>query len=204
MLKRILHELKHHFWYSFAGVFLGSLLLFFSPKFTANGNYHFFYFLHPMHVFFSAYATVSLYKIIHKDNLKFWQLSMVIILAAYLIPVISDSLIPYLGESLLKMPFSEAHIGFLEEPLIVNGVVLLGVLVGWFRPVKYIPHFIHIFVSSLASVFHVLMASAVFNFDISIYLIVFVFLIFAVWIPCATGDVVIPLIFKENKKSHEI
>ncbi|MCP4482506.1 MAG: hypothetical protein GY817_07030 [bacterium] len=189
-------ELKEHFWYSFMAILLGMLLVFVFFKQITPYSYNIFYIMHPLHVFFSAYATVSLYRILSK-KINIWKLLLVVILAAVLIPIISDSLIPYYVEFLFKMPSREVHIGFIEEIFVVNGALLLGVVCGAFKPIKHLPHFWHVLVSSFASVLHVVMSNQDFIFTPSIYFVVFLFLVLGVWIPCVASDIVVPVAFKD-------
>ena len=185
---------------------------------TSRGLFNVF---HPAHVFLSAVATAGMFKL-HSKKSGF----IVILLIGYIgsvgIATLSDSLIPYAGESLLDLRVSAhghtndkehdheaeaehmptdpaqrhggAHIGFIELWYIVNPAAIIGVLIAYFRPLTKFPHTGHVLLSIWASLFHILMAM---GSDISFaqWLGVFVFLFMAVWLPCCISDIVFPLLF---------
>jgi len=107
---------------------------------------------------------------------------------------LSDSLIPYIGERLMGMTEAHVHIGFIDKWWIIHPVALLGVAAAYFFPATKLPHLSHIFVSTAASLFHMLMGMGG-VLDPGLAAGVFVFLFLAVWLPCCLSDIVFPLLF---------
>lgn len=201
-MQKILQVLKEHLPYTLLGVIVGTVLVFPISRIHGINNYKIFYTLHPLHIFLSAYTTASIYKIYIKSRVNFIKLFLIGYIGSILIGTISDSLIPYLSETMLNMPYRELHIGFLEQSYLVNGVAVLGLVLAYIKPIKKISHSMHIFVSCFASLFHILMSSGILYFTISFYLGIFVFIFIAVWIPCSFSDLVFPMIFiRENKET---
>ncbi|MCK4463306.1 MAG: hypothetical protein KAU58_03240, partial [Candidatus Omnitrophica bacterium] len=116
------------------------------------------------------------------------------------IATISDSLIPYLGETLLNMPNRGIHIGFIEKWWLINPLALLGVTIAYFRPRTKFPHAGHVLLSTWASLFHIIMAIGRESLHLFVYVAIFVFLFLAVWIPCCISDIVFPLLFVKERK----
>ena len=65
-----------------------------------------------------------------------------------------------------------------------------------------LPHAGHVLFSTWASLFHILMAMSVGLNWIS-YLVVFLFLFLAVWLPCCVSDIVFPLLFVKERQSQD-
>jgi hypothetical protein len=155
-----------------------------------------FYVLHPTHVALSAMVTTAIYMKYGKR--KLWLAILIGYTGSIGIATLSDSIIPYLGETLLGLPNRGLHIGFIEKPLLTNPAALLGIIIGYRSwAAKFItkfPHFGHVLISTWASLFHVIMALGVTVSWIQI-IIILLFLFFAVWIPCCTSDIVYPLLF---------
>ena len=115
-----------------------------------------FYILHPTHVFLSALVTTAIYRLHGKG--KPWAAVLIGYTGAIGIATLSDSIVPYLGESLTVLPGRELHIGFIEEPWLTNPPALLGIAIGYFRPITKFPHAGHVLISTWASLFHIIMA----------------------------------------------
>ncbi len=75
------------------------------------------------------------------------------------IATLSDSIIPYLGELLLKLPNKDIHIGFIEKPWLTNPAAFLGIAIAFLRPITKFPHSGHVLISTWPSLFHVIMAA---------------------------------------------
>ena len=166
-------------------------------------SYPIFYILHPIHVLLSAIVTASMYKL-HKcghtkDKCNFLILLAIGYTGSIGIATISDSLIPYLGEILLHMPNRGIHIGFIEKWWLVNPMAILGVVIAHFWTDTKFPHAGHVLLSTWASLFHIIMAKGEVVSLLS-YTVIFLFLFFAVWLPCCLSDIVFPLVFV--KESH--
>ncbi|MCD6422778.1 MAG: hypothetical protein J7L42_01490 [Elusimicrobia bacterium] len=196
-IKIILKELKKHMPFTLTGALTGILLMLFFKGSPHRRLENFFYVLHPLHVFLSALVTASMFKI-HRKGAKLLLFLFVGYTGSIGIATISDSLIPFLGEALLKMPHRHLHIGFVEKWYVVNTVALLGIAVAYNRPQTKFPHAGHVFISTWASMFHILMAksSGILLYE---YVFIFVFLFLAVWLPCCVSDIVFPLFFVGGK-----
>lgn len=159
--------------------------------------YRTFYVLHPFHVFLSALVTASMYKNYKCPGTRpcpVWALLVVGYIGSIGIATLSDSIIPFLGETLLDMPHRHVHLGFIEEWWLVNPLAVAGIAVAYFRPTTKFPHAGHVLVSTWASLFHIIMAKGA-SLSMVTYASVLVFLFLAVWLPCCISDIVFPLIF---------
>jgi len=200
IVKRIGDELRHHIPFTIFGAFTGiiiMLVLFLGNFLQQIDTYSetVFFILHPTHVFLSALVTTTLYLKYSKKNL--WMAILIGYTGSIGIATISDSLIPYLGELLLDLPYAEPHIGFIEEPLIVNISAFIGIFVGYWKGFSKFPHAGHVLISTWASLFHIIMAigAAITLFQISG---IFIFLFLAVWLPCCSSDIIYPLLFPHH------
>jgi hypothetical protein len=201
MLKLIAHELKHHAPFTALGAATGIIamvVIIFNnllPQVSAV-SHNVFYVLHPLHVALSAVVTTAIYR--RYGGRKIWAIVLIGYLGSVGIGTLSDSVIPYLGETLLKLPNAGIHIGFIEEWQIVNPAALAGVAIGYWRSATRMPHFGHVLLSTWASMFHVIMAlGGVVNWVT--YLVIFGFLFLGVWLPCCTSDIVFPLLFTKRE-----
>jgi len=205
MLKRILKELKHHAPFTIFGALTGIILMMIFYKLPENTAYRLFYVFHPMHVFLSALVTASMYGRYKCDNFSIkcniWILLIIGYVGSVGIATLSDSVIPYFGETLLNMPKRHMHLGFIEEWWLVNPLAVLGIAVAYFRPTTKFPHAGHVLLSTWASLFHIIMALGG-KFSPTIYIPVFTFLFIAVWLPCCISDIAFPLLFVKDKTNH--
>lgn len=202
IIARLLNEMKNHAPFTIFGaltgiaiifiIFYGNLLTTISPI-----SENIFYILHPTHVFLSALVTTTLYVRYGKKNI--WLIIIIGYTGSIGIATISDSIIPYLGELLLGLPNTGAHIGFIEEPLLTNPPAFIGIAIATWKGTTKIPHAGHVLISTWASLFHIIMALGT---QITILQIIgiFIFLFLAVWIPCCASDIAYPLLFSEKKK----
>jgi hypothetical protein len=205
MIKQILTELKIHSPFTILGALSGLVIMLFFQNVTYEVSYNIFYILHPIHVLLSALVTVSIYEN-YKCNREGSKCNLGILLfIGYIgsvgIATISDSLIPYIGETLLGLPNKGLHLGFIEKWWLVNPLAIIGIAIAYFRPSTKMPHLGHVLLSTWASLFHIFMALGK-PIGLHIYLIVFMFLFIAVWLPCCLSDIVFPLLFV-NKKVEE-
>ena len=196
-LRRVVSELEHHAPFTVLGAVSGIIvmaIIVFSNALphVSQASRTVFYILHPLHVVLSALVTTAMYRKYRGG--KIWTAILIGYSGSIGIATISDSLIPYLGETLLALPNRGIHIGFIEEWRIVNPAALIGILIGYLRPTTELPHFGHVFLSTWASLFHVIMALGG-TVNWLTFLVIFLFLFLAVWVPCCTSDVVYPLLF---------
>lgn len=201
MFKRIAKELKRHAPFTAFGAITGIILIFFFYRLPFRTSYNIFYTLHPIHVVLSALVTASMYKLYRKGKVRIWILLIIGYVGSVGIATISDSLIPYLGETLLRLPNKEIHIGFIEKWWLVSPLAIIGIAIAYFRPTTKFPHAGHVLLSTWASLFHIIMAiGQTLNWFSCI--VIFFFLFLAVWIPCCVSDIIFPLLFvKENAEN---
>ena len=207
MLRNLIDELRAHIPFTALGAAIGIIamviiLLSDSLAGFTRISEPLFEVLHPAHVVLSAIVTTALYK--RYGNGKIWAIILVGYIGSIGIATLSDSLIPYLGETLLGLPNREAHVGFIEEWYIVNPAALLGIAIGYFKPATKVSHFGHVFISTWASLAHNVMAMGA-TISFLTLLGVFVFLFVAVWVPCCASDIVFPMLFTKKRLSpHHI
>jgi len=198
MLKRILIELKVHSPFTIFGAITGIIIMFLFYKIPPNVSYNIFYVLHPMHVVLSALVTASMYKTYSKKVNPF-----ILILIGYIgsvgIATLSDSIIPYIGEVMLNLPNKGIHLGFIEKWWLVNPLAFLGIAIAYFNPNTKFPHAGHVLLSTWASLFHIIMALGG-TINSTLAIIIFIFLLIAVLIPCCLSDIIFPLLFIKAKK----
>jgi hypothetical protein len=208
MVKRILRELEHHAPFTLLGAVTGIIIMVFFQKLPSGAAYKIFYTLHPLHVFLSALVTASIYRL-HvcppgphiKGKCNLWILFIIGYAGSVGIATLSDSVIPYLGETLLNMPNRGAHLGFIEEWWLVNPLAIIGIAIAYYWPRTKFPHAGHVLISTWASLFHIIMAKGQ-GLSLLLSAAVFVFLFLAVWVPCCVSDIVFPMLFVkegENK-----
>ncbi len=208
IISSLANEMKNHAPFTIFGALTGIAIIFV----IVYGNLlqtilpiseNIFYILHPTHVFLSALVTTTLFIRYGKKNI--WLIIIIGYTGSIGIATISDSIIPYLGELLLGLPNTGAHIGFIEEPLLTNPPALIGIAIANWKGTTKFPHAGHVLISTWASLFHIIMAL---GYQITILQIIgiFVFLFLAVWIPCCASDIAYPLLFqkKNNEKNKSI
>jgi len=200
VMKRIAIELVHHAPFTAIGAATGIIIMaviIFADALpqVSQVSHTLFYIFHPLHVVLSAVVTTAMYKKYGRG--KLWVAVLIGYSGSIGIATISDSVIPYLGEMLLNLPNSGAHIGFIEEWQIVNPAALIGIAIGYWRPITKFPHFGHVLISTWASLFHIFMALDT-TVDAVTLFIIFSFLFLAVWLPCCISDIAYPLLFTDK------
>jgi len=201
MFKRVVKELRYHAPFTALGAVTGIIIMVIIVSFkllphVSQVSQTVFYILHPTHVVLSALVTTAIYK--KYGNGKTWAIVLVGYLGSIGIATISDSIIPYIGETLLGLPNRGIHIGFIEEWWKVNPAAFLGIAFGYWRPTTKFPHYGHVLISTWASLFHIIMALGE-TVNWIIFLGIFLFLFLAVWLPCCTSDIVFPLLFTRRE-----
>ena len=198
MIRQILIELRRHAPFTAFGAVTGiailSIIIFTTIFFKVSEfSSIIFYILHPIHIFLSAIVTTAIYKL-HKHRFNFLWGILIGYVGSIGIATLSDSIIPYLGESLLDLPHKGVHIGFIEKPWLTNPAAFLGIAIAFIRPVTKFPHSGHVLISTWASLFHIIMAIGQ-TINLMTISAVFVFLFLAVWLPCCLSDIIFPLLF---------
>jgi hypothetical protein len=221
-LANILAELKAHAPFTLFGALTGIAMMLLFRNLSGQTSYRLFYVFHPTHVVLSAIVTASLFRL-HEKTKGF----IIVLLVGYLGSIgtatLSDSIIPFFGESILGVAIpTEAHIhsdhppgglytdkatdeqekhyepkihiGFIEEWYIVNPAAILGILIAYFLPRTKLPHAGHILISTWASAAHIMM-----NLHTQITILnaigICIVLFIAVWLPCCFSDIVFPMLF---------
>lgn len=198
MFKTVFKELGEHAPFTFLGAVSGIILFFLLRNIPANLSFNLFYIFHPLHVLLGTFVTTSMYKL-HKKNPSLSKLFLIGFIGPLAIATISDSIIPFLGETLLHLPHRELHLGFIEKWYVVNPIAFLGVILANFMPHTKFPHSGHILISTWASLFHILMAVDK-SVSMYVYFGVLFLLFISDWIPCCFSDIVLPLLFTNNKE----
>lgn len=203
VFNRINKELRHHIPFTAFGAVTGIIIMVIFRNIPLKTSYNFFYVFHPVHILLSALATASMYGLhkcpVDKKKCNLFVLLLIGYLGSIGIATLSDSIIPYWGEVLLKMPHREVHLGFIEKWWLVNPLAIIGIAIAYFRPSTKFSHYGHVLLSTWASLFHMIMAGGQ-PLGLVSYLAVFVFLFLAVWVPCCVSDIVFPLLFVKDKK----
>ncbi|MBU1062311.1 MAG: hypothetical protein KJ952_06320 [Candidatus Omnitrophica bacterium] len=210
-VKQISRELKDHAPFTFLGAITGIIVMVLFQNMPSKLSYDVFYVLHPMHVLLSALVTASMFELHEcgcisgkclRGKCNFWVLLIIGYAGSVGIATISDSLIPYLGETLFNMPNRGIHIGFIEKWWLVNPLAIVGITIAYFSPRTKFPHSGHVLLSTWASLFHIIMARGGMLNWLS-YIGIFLFLFLAVWLPCCVSDIVFPLLFVKDIR-HKI
>lgn len=201
MLRRIADELRHHAPFTAAGAATGIILMVIIafgntlPQVSQN-SYTVFYILHPAHIALSALVTTAIYRK-YSDG-RMWRAILIGYFGSVGIATLSDSIIPYLGETLLALENRGIHLGIIEEPQLTIPAAFVGIAIAYWRPTTKLPHYGHVLLSTWASLFHIIMAlGATVNWIV--FPTIFAFLFLAVWLPCCTSDIVFPLLFIREK-----
>jgi hypothetical protein len=205
----VVNELACHFPYAVFSVALSlataAILGYFSfgakPEVVEHGSHILFHTFHFMHIVFAASGTVLTFLRFSNKAIKG---ILVGACSAVFFCVLSDSIMPYLvGEFMgVTMDF---HICFVTEVNNVLPFLLVGLFNGWVLSkhnsaegsfYSIWSHFMHIFVSSLASMLYIISHGMHDWYDQMG--ILFMFLIIAVVIPCTLSDVVVPIYFSQH------
>jgi hypothetical protein len=209
MFNQISKELKIHAPFTIFGAVTGVIIIALFQKLPSGLSCNIFYVLHPIHVVLSALVTASMYRLHTCERISgkcirgkcnLWFLLVIGYIGSVGIATISDSIIPYLGEVMLKMPNRGIHLGFIEKWWLVNPLAIIGVLIACFRPTTKFPHMGHVLLSTWASLFHIIMSIGGKSLNWFVYFAIFLFLFLAVWIPCCVSDIVFPLLFVKETK----
>jgi hypothetical protein len=196
LLKPIQFELKAHWPFTLLGAASGIILMMLFRGMEHETAHTLFRIFHPGHVVFSAIVTTSMFRRYTSDQrgaLYFCKVLLIGYIGSIGIGTLSDSLIPFLGETLLELPHREAHIGFIEHWWLVNPLAIGAVIFAYFLPRTHLSHTAHVMLSTWASLFHMMMALD--PTATTPYFGIFLFLFLAVWIPCGVSDIAFPLLF---------
>jgi hypothetical protein len=176
------------------------------PQVVRKGASMLFHSFHFMHIIFAATGVLITYFRFSKNLLRGLFIG---ISTATVFCTLSDSVLPYLGGKMLGVNM-KFHLCFISElqnviPFLAVGLIN-GIILSRHHSVRQSfysvsSHFVHIFISSLASSFY-LVANG-FSDWYKYMGFVFVFLIIAVVVPCTLADVVVPMSFAKADKKNE-
>ena len=212
-------ELMHHLPYAIFSVALGmtilSLLDYTSSVYsvghththsTCKGYHLLFHSFHFLHILFAATGTVITFSRFSKSIVKAIIVGTV---SPAVFCMLSDVVLPYVAGRMLGVNM-ELHICFYRElhnivPFLavglLNGMVLRSHHTSMLRVFSLGSHFIHILISSLASLFY--MVSHGFSDWYPQMGFVFLFLVVAIVIPCTFSDVIVPMYFAGVKRNEK-
>jgi hypothetical protein len=199
----IAQELKLHAPFTMFGTVTGIVIMaafiqFQVPREFSSGL---FWTMHPLHVLLSALVTTAMYRMHSRGNIS--QIIMIGYIGSVGIATLSDSLMPFAGEYLLNMPHRGVHLGFIEKWWLVNPLAFAGITIGYLWPKTKVSHAGHVFLSTWASLFHILMAMGP-TPDVATAVLIAFFLFLAVWVPCCTSDIVFPLLWIHKKEKETL
>lgn len=210
MKSELLREFRHHGPFTLLGAAASVMIMmairhWFPTALSTERAADLFEFSHPLHVVLSAMVTAAIYRNYRekqKNSLPGW---IAIVLVGYFgsigIATLSDCLIPYWAELFLGMDHAQMHLGIVEMPVVINLAALLGIGAAFFSSKTHFPHTGHVFLSTMASLFHILRTQAGgFSLPEAFFLILFLFV--AVWVPCCLSDIAFPLLFTGKTHSH--
>ncbi len=215
-LHSLQEEIMHHLPYAVFSVAFGLAILSFlaysscvtetTNYFLCKGSHILFHSFHFMHIVFAATGTMITFLRFSNNVLKAFCIGA---LSTMFFCTMSDAVLPYVGGILLGVDM-HFHLCFLTELSNVVPFLLVGLFNGYLmsrhessRQGMYslFSHFIHILISSFASIFY-LVSNGFVEWYLSIGP-VFVFLVFAVVVPCTMSDVVVPMTFARAGNKHE-
>lgn len=199
MIRTILQELKNHAPYTFFGASIGIIIAMILKNLPESTIFKLFYVFHPLHVLLSAFITTSMYKL-HKKDANILKIILVGFIGSVGVATLSDSILPFIGETILHFPHRELHLGFIEKWYIVNPIAMLGIVLAIKKPFTKFPHSAHIFVSTSASLMHIMMSISGLIMTIPLYFAIVFLLFLSVWLPCCFSDIVFPLFFVSDKE----
>ncbi len=197
-MNNIIKELKNHAPFTIFGALTGIVVMLLFYKLPQETAYNIFYTLHPVHVFLSALVTSSIYILYSGKNCKIWKLILIGYIGSVGIATLSDSIIPFIGETLLNLPNKGIHLGFIEKYWLVNPLAFLGIAIAYIKPKTKFPHAGHVLLSTWASLFHIIMALGA-TINIFLAVSIFAFLFISVLLPCCLSDIIFPLLFVKDK-----
>ncbi len=198
-------ELIHHIPYAIFSVALCLILLSFFGAISLSGieasimrkqTKLLFHSFHFMHIVFAATGTLITY---FRFSQNWWRGLAVGIFTPIIFCTLSDSILPYIGGRMLGVDM-HFHLCFLTElpnviPFLIagvfNGIVMSRHHISRQGYYSVFSHFFHILISALASSFY-LVSHGYLTWYKQIGP-VFLFLVFAVVIPCTLADVVVPM-----------
>ncbi len=227
----VLAELKAHIPFTLFGSLTGIAMMLLFRHLSETTTYRLFYVFHPMHVALSAIVAGSMFRL-HEKTRSFFTVLLVGYCASVGTATLSNSVIPYFGESILGVAIpteEQAHGGHPEEgppggiagspsepPVQHRPKIHLGFIEEWYivNPAALLGLLIGNFLprTKFPHAGHILIstwassAHILMNThgEISILTLfgTFLVLFIAVWLPCCTSDIIAPLLFVRSPHLH--
>lgn len=197
-LKTILHELEEHIPFTGSAALIAVLIV--AIIFYINQNVLLemsksFETFHGLHIFASAIVSTGIF---YKYKKKIFSAIFVGVVSSILIGSLSDVILPYFGSLILGLK-PEFYLPIAEDFLPIFSAGLLGCFLGIITGLTKFPHFLHIFLSTVASLFYIIQYS---TFTLVSFIGIFFVLFIAVIVPCCTSDIVLPILFLGEKHKH--
>lgn len=176
------------------------------PKVVKKATKILFHSFHFMHIVFASTGTLITFFRFSKNVYK---ALLVGIISPAIFCMLSDAVLPYVGGRMLGVPM-HFHLCFISEWSNVLPFLLVGLINGFVMKEHknteqathgLTSHAVHIFVSSLASMFY--LVSHGFTEWYSHIGMVFLLLIIAVIVPCTLSDVVVPMAIAKMGSDRE-
>ncbi len=152
-----------------------------------------FHVFHPLHMLFSAAATTAMFW---RYDRRMIRAIVVGIVGSIGICGLSDIIIPHISLLLLgkHIPW---HICIVEHPAMVLPFAAMGVLLGLVAAMgvtqsTFYSHSLHVFVSTMASIFYIVNGHEGLEW-VSKLGVIFFFVVFAVVVPCCFSDIIFPV-----------
>lgn len=230
-LRAILVELREHAPFTLFGAVTGVVAMFLFAKASPGVSHRLFQVFHPGHVVLSAIVTASLFRL-HETKRSFWVVLLVGYVGAIGVATLSDSVLPYLGESFLGVAVpTHAHLhedspGHEEAGLRAEDAgheaeagrphVYLGFIEDWYlvNPAAILGILIAWFWprTKFPHAGHILISTWASSFHMLmnthreltplLFLGIFLVLFIAVWLPCCVSDIIFPMLFVRSPHLH--
>jgi len=158
-----------------------------------------FHLFHPGHMLFSAAATTAMFRRYDRRVI----LPMVVgFSGAVIVCGIGDIAFPHLSLMVLGKAPAEPHICIIMHPSLVVPFAFVGVGLGWVAAMSieratYYSHSLHVFVSTMASIFYLVGPLGKLGWIDQIGA-VFFFTLIAVMLPCCFSDIMYPLLLTRS------
>ena len=197
MKDKIIHELEEHIPFTIIASVSAIIITFIISQLTKfQYSEPIFESFHIAHLLVSAFATTTVY---YKYKKSIPMSIFVGLTGAILIGTFSDAIFPYLSALVFNL-HPHLHIPILEQPILLISVALIGTILGIFIKHNKLPHFLHVFLSTFASLFYLVSFTTMNNIGLWILATIIIFLV--VLIPCCLSDIIYPLLFIKNKKHN--
>lgn len=213
----IKEEFLHHLPYAIFSIALGMIILTFldysrssydvaTRKASCHGFHMLFHSFHFLHILFASTGTIITFSKFSRNLFKTFIIGTI---SPAFFCILSDILFPYLAGKMLGVDM-ELHICFHQEmhnivPFLavgfLNGMVLRSHHSSMLGVFSLGSHFIHILISSLASLFYMVSHGFENWYPQMGYL--FLFLLIAIVIPCTFSDVIVPMYFAGVRKDEK-